>query len=159
MTTTTITFFLATKKKALAVTTIAFFTIAQPKAKKEGDNSCRKAAVAFFVATKVEKEGEGGSLPSSSYSRSRFKLPLGSRFKFLPGSRFKHSRALSWLSFQLLPNSGDGVSAKSKLGEVGRRGEVGGREVSRREKLWGREEAEKTNNSGQGRMCFCSSSK
>jgi hypothetical protein len=71
------------KKKALAVATIAFFTITQPKAKKEGDNSCRQAAVTFFITTKVEKEGEGGSLPSSSYSRSRFKLSLGSRFKFL----------------------------------------------------------------------------
>jgi len=59
----------------------------------------------------------------------------------------------------LLPNSGDVVSAKSKLGEEARRGEVGGREVGRREKLWGREKAEKTNNSGRGRMCFCSSSK
>jgi hypothetical protein len=49
------------------------------------------------------------------------------------------------------------VSAKSKLGKVGRKGEVGGREVGRREKLLGREEAEKTKNSGQGRMCFCSS--
>jgi len=98
-------------------------------------------------------------LASSSYCRSRFKLSLGSRFKFLPRSRFKHSRALSWLLFQLLSNSGDGVSAKSKSGEVGRRGEVRGREVGRREKLWGREEAQKTKNFGQGRMCLCSSSK
>jgi hypothetical protein len=44
------------------------------------------------------------------------------------------------------------VSTKS--GEVGRKGEVGGREVSRRENFGGKEEAEKTKNSGQGRMCF-----
>jgi hypothetical protein len=44
------------------------------------------------------------------------------------------------------------VSAKS--GEVGRRGEVGGREVGRREKLWAREGPEKPKNFGQGRMCF-----
>jgi len=42
----------------------------------------------------------------------------------------------------------------TKLGEVGRKGEVGGREVSRRENFGGNEEAEKTKNSGQGRMCF-----
>jgi len=66
---------------------------------------------------------------------------------------------LSWLSFQLLPNFGDGVSVKSKSAEVSRRGEVGGRKVGRREKLWGREEAQKSKNFGQGRMCFCSSSK
>jgi hypothetical protein len=59
---------------------------------------------------------------------------------------------LSWLSLQLLPSPGDGVSTKS--GEVGRKGEVGGREVSRRENFGGNEEAEKTKNSGQGRMCF-----
>jgi hypothetical protein len=34
------------------------------------------------------------------------------------------------------------------------RGEVSKREVGRREKLWDREEAEKTKNFGQGRMCF-----
>jgi hypothetical protein len=28
------------------------------------------------------------------------------------------------------------------------------REVGRREKFWGREEVEKTNNFGQGTMCF-----
>jgi len=44
------------------------------------------------------------------------------------------------------------VSAKS--GEVGRRGEVGGREVGMREKLWGRKEVEKTKKFGQGKMCF-----
>jgi len=32
---------------------------------------------------------------------------------------------------------------------VGRSGEAG-----RREKLWGKEEAERTKNLGQGRMCF-----
>jgi len=53
---------------------------------------------------------------------------------------------VSFLSF------GDGVSTKS--GEVGRRGEVGGREVGRMKKFWGREEVENTNNFGQGRMCF-----
>jgi hypothetical protein len=42
----------------------------------------------------------------------------------------------------------------TKSGEVGRRGEVGGREVGRREIFWGKEEAEKTKNSRQGRMCF-----
>jgi hypothetical protein len=41
-----------------------------------------------------------------------------------------------------------------KLSEVGRRGEVGGREVGRREKFWDIKEAEKANNFGQGRMCF-----
>jgi hypothetical protein len=46
----------------------------------------------------------------------------------------------------MFPSCGDGVSAKSC--------EVGGREVGRREKLWGKEEAEKTKNFGQGRMCF-----
>jgi hypothetical protein len=35
----------------------------------------------------------------------------------------------------------------TNLGEVGRRGEVGGREVGRRENFWGREEVEKTKNS------------
>jgi hypothetical protein len=34
--------------------------------------------------------------------------------------------------------------------DVIRRGEVDGREVGRKEKFWGRREAEKTNNSGQG---------
>jgi hypothetical protein len=48
------------------------------------------------------------------------------------------------------------VGRKGEVGkeEVGRRGEVG-----RREKLWGREGAEKTKNSRQGKMCFCSSPK
>jgi hypothetical protein len=45
-----------------------------------------------------------------------------------------------------LLNSDDGVSAKSS--EVGRRVEVGGREVGRRETFWGREKVEKTNNFG-----------
>jgi hypothetical protein len=52
----------------------------------------------------------------------------------------------------VLPSSGDGASVKS--GGVSRRGEVGGREVGRREKLWGREDAEETKNFGQRRMCF-----
>ncbi len=38
--------------------------------------------------------------------------------------------------------------------EGGRKGEVSRREVGRREKLWGREEVEKTKNFRQGRMCF-----
>jgi hypothetical protein len=37
----------------------------------------------------------------------------------------------------------------TKSDEVGRRGEV-----SRRENFWGRKEVEKTNNFGQGKMCF-----
>jgi len=41
----------------------------------------------------------------------------------------------------------------------GRRGEVGGREVHRREKFWGKEEADKTNNFGQGGCVFGSSPK
>ncbi len=32
--------------------------------------------------------------------------------------------------------------------------EVSRKEVGRREKLWGREKAEKIKNFGQGRMCF-----
>jgi hypothetical protein len=46
----------------------------------------------------------------------------------------------------------------TKAGEIGRRGhasrsgEVGGREVGRREKLWGREEVEKTKKFEYGRM-------
>jgi hypothetical protein len=41
---------------------------------------------------------------------------------------------------------------KGRRGDVNRSGEVGGREVGRREKLWGREEAEKTKKFGHGRM-------
>jgi len=33
-------------------------------------------------------------------------------------------------------------------------GEVSGKEVGRRENFWGREKVEKTNNFGQGKMCF-----
>jgi hypothetical protein len=36
-----------------------------------------------------------------------------------------------------------------RKGDINRRGEVG-----RRENFWGKEEAEKTKNFGQGRMCF-----
>ncbi len=39
-----------------------------------------------------------------------------------------------------------------RRGDVNRSGEVGGREVGKREKLWGREEAEKTKMFGHGRM-------
>jgi hypothetical protein len=46
------------------------------------------------------------------------------------------SSALFWISLHALPSSNNGVS--TKWDEVGRRGEVGGREVSRREKFWGR---------------------
>jgi hypothetical protein len=62
------------------------------------------------------------------------------------------SSTLSLLPLQVLLSSGNGVN--TKLGEVGRKGEVGWREVGRREKLWGRKEVEKTKNFKQGRMCF-----
>jgi hypothetical protein len=48
------------------------------------------------------------------------------------------------------------VSTKSgeirRRGDVSRSGEVGGKDVGRREKLWGREEVEKTKKFGYGRM-------
>jgi len=78
-----------------------------------------------------------------------FKLPLypltsGSNFKciiLVAISTLLLQAPNSALPLQALPSFDDGVSAK--WGEVGRR-----------EKLWDREEAEKTKNLGQGRMWF-----
>jgi hypothetical protein len=58
---------------------------------------------------------------------------------------------MALLPLQWLPSSNNGVNAKGGeryvggwgRGDVIRRGEVGGREVGRREKFWGREEAKK----------------
>jgi hypothetical protein len=47
----------------------------------------------------------------------------------------------------------------SKRGDVNRRGKIGGREVGRREKFWGREEAEKPRTLGKGGCVFGSSFK
>jgi hypothetical protein len=73
------------------------------------------------------------------------------------------SSALALLPVQRLPSFGDGVSWKSggryEAGDVNRRGEVGGRDVGRREIFWGREEVEKINNFGQGGCVFGSTPK
>ncbi len=88
-------------------------------------------AVTFFVVVKPKRKWfKGGSLPSSSHSGSHFNYSDD-------GVHGLASSALSWLyscscsnrsqALSPLLSFGDGVSAKSS--EVGRRGEVGGREV------------------------------
>jgi len=79
-----ITSFATTKAKKTGTIVLLSPSFLQQSQKKPKKKATVAATVTFFVAIKPKRERfKGGNLPSSSHSRSHFKLP--------PRSRFKHS--------------------------------------------------------------------
>ncbi len=114
------------KNKMMIVVIVTFF--ASTKWKKKVTIAI---AITLFVVTKRKKEKRWRQLLSSlSLLQHNQKRREGTYLQVLPSSddsasHFKHSRALTMVA----PTSGSEDGVNTKWGEIGRRGEVGEREV------------------------------